>query len=746
MAAKATTPAAAAARWRPYDPGRASLRRALRAALVIPPAFAFALLVARDVQVTTFVAFGCFALIVMADYGGPRRARAAAYAVTTLVGAVLVALGTLASPTAWLAALLMLLVAFSVQFASVFGSYAAAGQSALLLSFVLAVSIPAPPAAVGSRLVGWLIAGAVSTLAAVLLWPRFERVRLRQEAAAACLAMADLVSAEYDASRRSELPQRRQAAAEAVDALRREYAATAKRPAGPTRRDRAFVELLTELDSTVEFANRLYDARLFASRPCIEEGDRLAAALVRVLRAAAGVLTGGPPPDLRGLEQARAAHREALDRWAAGALRAGEPPERVLDGLDADHALRILSYLALALGASATIAAGGNPTPDLGLPAGAPREGAGRVMVRVGRTIQTHLEPTSSVLHNSVRAAIGLALAVLLARLLRLDHAFWVVLGTASVLRTNALATGRTTMEAIEGTLAGFALGAVLTAVVGTNTAFLWAALPVTTFLAAYASGAVGFVVGQAAFTINVLILFNLITPVGWRLGLARIEDVAVGVGISVVAGLLLWPRGARRELSRALAGCYRGVVVYLARSFARVLEGTPRREVGRARLVAVRARDRAGEAFEQFLNERASKPLDPRTAGFLVASGGHAIAAGDMLNVVADMGYRADGCPPGAEALSTESGEVLSALIRLADRLDDGDGGDEPAAELGDDRLRRAALTCLGRWREDPSSGRSAIAVAAAGEWVALLRSLCADLKGPVTEAARAARVPWWR
>jgi hypothetical protein len=185
---------------------------------------------------------------------------------------------------------------------------------------------------------------------------------------------------------------------------------------------------------------------------------------------------------------------------------------------------------------------------------------------------------------------------------------------------------------------------------------------------------------------------------------------------------------------------------VYLSRCFARVLEGAPPQEAGRVRQVAVRARDRAGEAFEQFLNERASKPLDPRTAGFLVASGGHAIAAGDMLNVIADMGYRADGCPPGLEALRAESAAVLASLSRLADRLDEAGGGDEPAAERADGRLRQAALTCLTRWREDPSAGRSAIAVAAAGEWVLLLRSLCADLQVPVTEAARAARVPWWR
>ncbi len=172
------------------------LARAARAALVMPAAFAFALFVIRDAQVALFVPFGCIALLVMVDIGGPRRPRAVAYAATTCIGAVLIALGTLASFSPWVAALVMLLVGFAVSFAGVFGGYVAAAQTALLLTFVLAVSIPAPPAAIASRLVGWLIAGVVSTLAGVLLWPRFERLTLRQQAAAACRAVGLLIQAQ----------------------------------------------------------------------------------------------------------------------------------------------------------------------------------------------------------------------------------------------------------------------------------------------------------------------------------------------------------------------------------------------------------------------------------------------------------------------------------------------------------------------------------------------------------------------
>ena len=72
----------------------------------------------------------------------------------------------------------------------------------------------------------------------------------------------------------------------------------------------------------------------------------------------------------------------------------------------------------------------------------------------------------------------------------------------------------------------------------------LWALLPAAVLLAAYAPRAISFAVGQAGFTIVLLILFNLIQPTGWTVGLVRVEDVAVGFAVSLAVGFLFWPRG----------------------------------------------------------------------------------------------------------------------------------------------------------------------------------------------------------
>src|SRR5205807_1866129 len=108
-----------------------------------------------------------------------------------------------------------------------------------------------------------------------------------------------------------------------------------------------------------------------------------------------------------------------------------------------------------------------------------------------------------------------------------LQHSFWVVLGTLSVLRSNALGTGWSILSALAGTAVGIVVGALLVIAIGTHEAVLWGVLPVAVLLAAYAPRAISFAAGQAGFTVVLFILFNIIQPVGWRVGLIRVEYVA---------------------------------------------------------------------------------------------------------------------------------------------------------------------------------------------------------------------------
>ena len=85
---------------------------------------------------------------------------------------------------------------------------------------------------------------------------------------------------------------------------------------------------------------------------------------------------------------------------------------------------------------------------------------------------------------NSVRGAVGLSLAVLVVEVTTVQHGFWVVLGTLSVLRSNAVGTGATAVRAVLGTAIGFLAGYVVLLAIGHHGARLWIVLPVAVLVA----------------------------------------------------------------------------------------------------------------------------------------------------------------------------------------------------------------------------------------------------------------------
>ena len=715
------------------DPGHSALRRAARAAIVIPLAFAFAEFLLGEPQSLFFVMFGCFSLLVMSDFGGLRRPRAIAYLTATVVGSVLVALGTLVSSSAWLVVVVMLIVGFVISFSRVFGGYVAAANTGMLLAFVIAVTIPAPVDAIPARVGGWAIAGLVSTFASVALWPRFERVTMHRHAAKALLAIADVVAAMNSPAEAGNIDTLKDSARGAEQAARQQYAVMAKRPAAPASRDRAFVQLVIELERIVQVIDRPFSEDRPPLRPRLPESDRLVTAVVAALRSSAAVLQGGARPDVDAIEVARREHRSALDRWAAEQLRAGRPVEQVLDGLDFDHSLRVISYATVLLGTNAVASAGKEID-------------VGDTTLHVLRTIRTHLESPSTLLQGSLRVAIGLALAVWVARAFDLSHAFWVVLGTVQVLRSNALGTGRTIVQAVVGNVIGVVIGGLFALVAGNHPAVMWTAFPFAVFGAAYAATTIGFMLSQAAFTINLIVVFNLISPAGWQVGLVRIEDLLVGAFISLLVGVLLWPQGARREFARAVASLYRGLVIYLEHGFDHVLGFEPVSATNSARRIVVHSRDRADEAFDTFLNERVGGQLDGETAAVLLSTANQALLGGDLLEVISGpMGYQAETCADGAREVREQVRTLMGSYLRLADRLSLSQTS-SPESRVSSEVLRSASLNCLRKWQADLDMGRGAMAVVMASEWVQNLALLEGDLEEPVNIAVDAARKPWWR
>jgi len=207
---------------------------------------------------------------------------------------------------------------------------------------------------------------------------------------------------------------------------------------------------------------------------------------------------------------------------------------------------------------------------------------------------------------NSARGALAVAVAVAVADLTNVQHGFWVVLGTLSVLRTNAASTGATALRALGGTVVGFFIGGALILLIGSHTAALWVALPIAVLVAAYAPGTMPFAVGQAFFTVTISILFNILVPVGWKVGVVRIEDVAIGAGVSAVVGVLFWPRGASSVVAEDLADAFHRGGIYLVQATAWAIGMRP--ALPDAGTTTFQASARLEDALRAFLTEQGTK------------------------------------------------------------------------------------------------------------------------------------------
>lgn len=558
------------------DPGRFALKGALRAAVVMPLAFALGDVVIGNSQVALFAAFGSIALLVFVEFGGSIRARFAAYVGLALAGAATISLGTLCADSTVLATVAMFALGFGILFAGVLNGYVAAAQPAAILSFVLALMVPAEASQIPDRLLGWGIAATLATAAVLLVWPQRPRSVVRSGAARAARALAELIESEDAAAR-----QRHSAAARAaILTTRRDFVSMQHRPSGTGGRTAALARLIEDLAWIRRFGAQEPDPvdagpEIQAAREAIERQ------VPAVLRQAAGQLEGTVPvddgapggPGGEAVAELTRAHdrlgRVTLARMAALAARGEEAEAEASRELDAAFRLRLLSFIAAEV-ASTT-------RRTLGASFGSGVEVALSRLGAAGKLARAHASMRSVWLRNSLRGGLGLALAVLLAQLADLQNAFWVVLGTLSVLRSSALATGTSMASALAGCFVGIVVGGLLVIAVDGSETALWILLPFATGLAAYTPRAVSFAAGQAGFSIVVLVLFNLIHPSGWEVGLLRIEDVAIGAGVSLVVGLLFWPRGAVTVLRRALGRAYASAAAYLDATVDALLAGAPR-------------------------------------------------------------------------------------------------------------------------------------------------------------------------
>jgi uncharacterized membrane protein YccC len=719
-APSAAPPAATSTPRRPsIGPAVASLRpvwskpaayRALRATLVVPSLFAITDVVIGNLQMATFAAFGGFATLVLASFSGSRHNKFVAHLGLGVVGSVLLVIGTAVTSNTALAVVVTLPVVFCVLYAGITGPNAASGATAALLAYVLPAASPGAIAMIPSRLAGWWLATAAGTLAVLLLSPPVgaDRVRL---AAADC---AEALSNELEAALSGPVgPDQAESAMNAKHALMAAFASTPYRPTGLAQADEAVDNLVEALEWSTTLVHDMVAEGTDLTEVAPVDRDLLETT-AGALSAIAALLRG---------EEAELSLESFDSQSEASAARVAALRD---DGSCTEHEVHISFHARIVAAAVRSAAANTLVATERSGPAGARRDW---VWLRTaGRLAGGHASLRSAWFLNSARGAVALAAAVAVADLVHVQHGFWVVLGTLSVLRTNAASTGSTALRALVGTAAGFFVGAVIILAIGQESAALWAALPVAVLVAAYSPGTAPFAVGQAAFTVTVSVLYNILVPVGWKVGVLRIEDVAIGAAVSVLIGVLFWPRGASAIVADDLADAYHEGGIYLVQATAWAVGTRTTRPDAATR--AVNAGIRLDDGLRGFLAEQGTKHVPKESVWRLV---------GGTMRIRLTAQSLANLPPP-----ETVNDPGRLALVEEATRL--AGWCDGVAGDLG---------------RSSPTAARE-LASAIAGEvsqaprqhgyllWVQHhldhIRDHLPDLTEPVSAVHERRALPWWR
>ena len=568
------------------DRSKIAVGRGLHTALGLAIPLAFA---AATGYVVEGVAIAAGAMLVgFADRGGTYGTRARLMLTTSALVGASTAIGMATGSNDAVAVLLMAIWGFGAGFAAVGGPGATIVGLNTALALLIASDFPADLPEALRRAAFALAGGLLQTLLALVVWPVLRRAPEREAVAGACGALAKVADSWPDPRPAAGFAE----AASAAEDMLADHGLWASERDESSAALRGLAEELELLHAEL-FALRAERERLVTDAAAIEAIDAAVQRVATVLRTLDADLRRGRVVPLE---------PGGRDEW----------PPVVAGRLDAiDARLRELVRLA---GMLARASRGG--VDPRAYPAVASRMAAA-ALVRANLTLR------STAFRHGVRLAAALAVAVVVYRLTRLGHGYWVPLTVVFVLKPDYGSTFLRGLQRYAGTIVGVSLATLIAVLLSPGH---WGST-VLVFVFGWATYAL-FYANYALFTASITGFIVFFSTFGgaptYSVVVERTIDTAIGGAIALTA-FLLWPtwEGTRR-VGANVAAVVDAQRRFLATVLAPVVrpDGFDPDELVKARTAYRVARSNAHASLERALGDPPRGRGDVDTpAGVLVAS-----------------------------------------------------------------------------------------------------------------------------
>jgi uncharacterized membrane protein YccC len=258
----------------------------------------------------------------------------------------------------------------------------------------------------------------------------------------------------------------------------------------------------------------------------------------------------------------------------------------------------------------------------------------------------------------TLRFVLCIAIAELIRQLMPSARSYWIALTVAIVLKSDFGSVFPRAVQRAAGTLVGAAIGAALIAIVprGIGDVFIIAALAAVLPVALLRQ----YGMFSTFLTPLVVLLIDLLSPGGWSTLDARLIDTALGSGIVLVFGYLLWPQTFHNRIGPKFADAVQTLADY-----TRAALGPDGGDRGALRRSAYRKLSDLRTVFQQALAE--PPPISRRASAWYPSI----VALERMTDTVTRAAIRIDhgATPPAPEAVTALAAGIYDLVGSLRER-----------------------------------------------------------------------------